>query len=1202
MENRKEVCPSGQTQLDKNYRLEHENKSRDWGAARSRDQKNIEEVEVYAVVIREDWEEKEDDHMTGPVVQSRDCEKKEKLNFMTFEIGSEKGKMDMFGHKLALNKRERKLLRTDIPELEGEEIFVLTAFKKKAQKVKPLNSDKSDGSTTLITREWKLQAIQDAKDKGLDQPREPHDKFFIPKFSSIKKGSRLTEERKSKLIIGDFMTAEEKNLLTNMLFNREAALAWTFAEKGSLDTKVAPPQKIRVIPHEAWQQATFQPPRALRDITIDMLRQRIDGGVLENSHGPYRNPWFLVKKKNGKYRLINAAFDINRVTIRDANLPPNVEEFADEFAGLSCCSLIDLFSGYDQIPLDEKSRDLTGFMTPLGLLRYKTLPMGATNSVSQFVRIINGILQDHFPHRAMPFLDDIGVKGPRTSYNGEEAFPGVRRFVLEHLQWMDGVLADVERAGLTIAGEKSEFCMQGVKIVGYICDTDGKRPAASKIIKIVEWDMCRNQKDVRAFLGICVFYRTFIKEFAILANPLFHLLRKDVIFEWGKDQQDSMSSLQRILTSAPVLRPIDYCSEGKIILAVDASNKGWGSCLMQEDPETKKKHPSRYDSGIWNHTEQKYDAGKLECRALMKALKKVRSWLYGVHFHVEIDANTLVAQLNRSATDLPGSLVVRWLAWIRMFDFEVKHVPGKTHTVADGLSRKPPGPSDIWERDNEEDIDDWVDKQLNCVYAYPAEVFSEEEVLYPGYSEEHQEIAKFLLNGMQKPSHLKGSNWTKFRKEALKFVVRERHLFRRATKNVSIRRVLDKDEERAQVLKECHDNAGHPGKERTYRLIADRYWWKNVYEQIKKYVLSCHDCQTATKKKRDESVYPTFPVGLFQRINVDIVYMPDIFGFIYLVVGRDDFSGWVEARPLRNKESFQVAKFIYEDFICRHPCPQKIVVDGGTENQGLLTELVDKYGLKRSQISAYNPRANGQVERGHAPIVQALQKLRGNWVKNLPTVLYADRATVRRSTGLSPHRLVYGCEMTLQIELDIPTFAILPYNQVRSTADLLQVRARQLQKRDEDVVEALAHLQRSRQESAEYFNENNEIRIEIFEKGDLVLLWDSSIDTSFSRKHKFAFRWLGPYKIRDVVPEKGTYWIEELDGTMLSQTIAGSRLKKYLPRENASILQEVLDENIENASAATQGRESQAANEEYRRGLQPLPRRLQAVVIPVPRA
>jgi hypothetical protein len=106
-----------------------------------------------------------------------------------------------------------------------------------------------------------------------------------------------------------------------------------------------------------------------------MLRDRIKHGVLKKCYGLYRNPWFLVKKKVKKtYRLINAAIKMNLVTLRDANLPLTVNEFSEEFAGCFCASLIDFFLGYNQLTLDEKSRDITAFITPIRLLRMTTPP------------------------------------------------------------------------------------------------------------------------------------------------------------------------------------------------------------------------------------------------------------------------------------------------------------------------------------------------------------------------------------------------------------------------------------------------------------------------------------------------------------------------------------------------------------------------------------------------------------------------------------------------------------------------------------------------------------------------------------------------------------------------------------------------------------------------------------------------------------
>jgi hypothetical protein len=68
---------------------------------------------------------------------------------------------------------------------------------------------------------------------------------------------------------------------------------------------------------------------------------------------------------------------------------------------------------------------------------------------------------------------------------------------------------------------------------------------------------------------------------------------------------------------------------------------------------------SRFESRVWNLTEQKYDAGKRECLSILKALRKLKPWLYSIYFQLETDANTLVHQLNKAASDLPNSVMTR---------------------------------------------------------------------------------------------------------------------------------------------------------------------------------------------------------------------------------------------------------------------------------------------------------------------------------------------------------------------------------------------------------------------------------------------------------------------------------------------------------------------------------------------------------------
>ena len=100
-----------------------------------------------------------------------------------------------------------------------------------------------------------------------------------------------------------------------------------------------------------------------------------------------------------------------------------------------------------------------------------------------------------------------------------------------------------------------------------------------------------------------------------------------------------------------------------------------------------RRHIIRFNSGLQNNSEKKYNAGKRECRGLLKALKKCKHLLIRARFVVELNAKTLVAQLNRSAADLSNAFINQWLAQIRLFDFEVQHIPGRKYSAADDSAR-----------------------------------------------------------------------------------------------------------------------------------------------------------------------------------------------------------------------------------------------------------------------------------------------------------------------------------------------------------------------------------------------------------------------------------------------------------------------------------------------------------------------------------
>jgi hypothetical protein len=81
-----------------------------------------------------------------------------------------------------------------------------------------------------------------------------------------------------------------------------------------------------------------------------------------------------VPKKNGTLHFIQDLQLVNKVTIRNVEIRPTIDEFAEAFAERSIYSVGDLYSGYDQFQLAVECRDLTTMRTPLGLVRMCTLP------------------------------------------------------------------------------------------------------------------------------------------------------------------------------------------------------------------------------------------------------------------------------------------------------------------------------------------------------------------------------------------------------------------------------------------------------------------------------------------------------------------------------------------------------------------------------------------------------------------------------------------------------------------------------------------------------------------------------------------------------------------------------------------------------------------------------------------------------------
>ena len=974
---------------------------------------------------------------------------------------------------------------------------------------------------------------------------------------------KLTSERMEKLNIHNnpHLTTEERRLLQHVLVLNERSIAFTEDERGTFRRDYFTDYQIPVVPHIPWMDRNIPLPPARREEIIQLLKEKMETGVYEKAQSSYRSRWFCIQKKGGGLRIVHDLQNLNGVTIRDSGVPPLIEEFVEAYAGRSVYSVLDMYCGFYARVLDPRSRDMTAFQTPLGVLRITSLPMGFTNSPAEFQACMVFILQDEIPDIADVFIDDIPIRGPRSRYldsEGKEETipenPGVRQYIWEHLKDLHRVLHRIGEAGGTVSGKKMQLCQAEVEIVGQKCSRDGRFPTDNRHQRITDWPTPENVSEVRGFLGLCGTVRLWIKDYSRIAKPMIDLTRKDKEFNWGVEQEEAFQQLKKLVSSAPALKPIDYKSKRTVIFSVDTSVHGIGFVLSQLD-ESGRRVPARYGSlPIPSHIVDKYGQSKLELYGLYRALMHYALFLTGIYrLRVEVDASSIKGMLNRPDVRWANPQN-RWIKEIWGFRFRLVHVPADKHQAPDALSRRRYTAADGPLETEPEDTSDSAGPRP------PSDEETEEEGTFmigvarsSDKEKEIQEIYHFL-DTFQPPATSSAKERQRFLHKASRHYIQEGRLYRRHASG-NDQRVLRTRKERQKVLQELHDGYGHRGEWAVWEAIRVRFYWPGMRKDVAQYIRSCHTCQLRSTKKMHVPITISQPVALFSKVYLDVMKMPEAQGKNWIVACRDDLSGNAEGRAIASDNARALASFFIEQIIFRYGTVGEIVTDNGPSLEGEFTRLVTKYNIHRIKISPYNSQANGVVERGHFTIREALVRMCGSniskWPSLLPAAIFADRITVRRATGFSPYYLLHGVHPLLPCDLAEATFMVPRLKESMTDVDLLIARIRQVAKMPEDLARAKDALQKSRFRSKEAFEKKFGRRMlrTSYQPGNLVLIRNNANEKTVSINKKIQNRYMGPYRV--VRETKGkAYVLEELNGNTLRTSVAAFRLIPYVKREH----------------------------------------------------
>jgi hypothetical protein len=260
---------------------------------------------------------------------------------------------------------------------------------------------------------------------------------------------------------------------------------------------------------------------------------------------------------------------------------------------------------------------------------------------------------------------------------------------------------------------------------------------------------------------------------------------------------------------------------------------------------------------------------------------------------------------------------------------------------------------------------------------------------------------------------------------------------------------------------------------------------------------------------------------------------------------------------LRAENGTALAAFIFEEILCRWGPLAEIVTDNGPAFIQALDILATRYNINHIRISPYNSQANGIVERRHYDVRESIMKSsegdEARWFRTAHSVFWAERVTILKSTGLSPYFMVHGVEPLFPFDLSEATYLVpLPNTDPFSTTGLIAWRARQLQKRRQDLDAIREQVLKARFLSIKQFEATfkNRIKDFDFQPGSLVLVRNSRVEKELNRKTKP--RYTGPMIVLRRTTG-GSYLLAELDGSVSKLRYAAFRLLPYHPRSQTHV-------------------------------------------------
>jgi hypothetical protein len=510
--------------------------------------------------------------------------------------------------------------------------------------------------------------------------------------------------------------------------------------------------------------------------------------------------------------------------------------------------------------------------------------------------------------------------------------------------------------------------------------------------------------------------------YAEICLPLFPLLSKDTPYLWTDAHTHAFETLKTKLTTAPVLQP--YNPNTRPILITDASKFALGAALMQDSGDGLK--PVAFYSRKFIPAEINYTTREQELLAVRDALQVWRHYLSGMPIEIHCDHESL-KYISTQPTESLSPRLARWQQHLANFNFDhIIHVKGKDNVVADALSRRPNLAA------------------ILSVFSIPILSYSTSPhvSLSDLSTPVNTSLADLVASQTTDPfctkmvEALTSSNHPSDPIHSRFALTPARALVWTAK---GTERLVVPPAFRTLCLSEAHNIpiAGHLGVDKTYRKLAELYYWPSMYRDVHDFCVGCESCQA--QKPRNHSTPGAarpVPIPELPWVNVGIDFVGPMpmsrSGNNTLITFTCYLTRSFRTVPVRcdNISSFSardLAEIYFLHIFRYHGLPSGIQTDrGSTFTSAFWTELMALCGTQLHTSTAYHPETQGLTERANRTIIYTLKhylnSLFETWDEHLISCEFAYNTSIHPSIGCSPFEALYGFNPRSPSTIDAHTY------------------------------------------------------------------------------------------------------------------------------------------------------------------------------------